>query len=69
MSHTSASTTNQTASSYCTLSTRQPPRAGFVIPNLLLELSDGTKRHRRDSWRDIVTRWPVGDPEPTLTSR
>ncbi|KIM68217.1 hypothetical protein SCLCIDRAFT_1012518 [Scleroderma citrinum Foug A] len=61
-SHTSASITSQTASSHC----RQPPQVGLAIPNLPLRLPDGTKRHRRDSWWDIITHWLVGDPERNL---
>ena len=64
--HASASTTGQTASSRCPPTARQPPQAGLGIPNLPLKLSDGTRHHKSQSWRDIVTHWLTGDPERDL---
>ena len=63
---TSTGTAGQPANSCCPPTARRPPQAGLVIPNLPLKLSDGTRRHKRDSWRDIVTHWLAGDPEHGL---
>ncbi|KAI6141442.1 hypothetical protein BKA82DRAFT_3986196 [Pisolithus tinctorius] len=46
---------------------KQPPLSGLRIPNIPVELPDGSRRPRRDSWRDIIAHWLVGDPPRGLS--
>ena len=39
------------------------PKPGLVIPDVPVLCSDGTRRPKKESWRDIVKHWVSGDPE------
>jgi len=44
-------------------SSHRIPKAGLVIPDVpVLCSTDSTRRPRKESWRDIVQHWMMGDP-------
>lgn len=43
-------------------SSHRIPKAGLVIPDIPVLCPDGTRRPRKESWRDIVQHWTMGDP-------
>ncbi|KAF9242145.1 hypothetical protein BU15DRAFT_44465 [Melanogaster broomeanus] len=44
-------------------SSHSTPTPGVLIPHIPVLCSDGTRRPRADSWRDIVQHWVTGAPE------
>jgi hypothetical protein len=45
---------------------RALPTEGLVIPDIPVLNEDGTRQHRRDSWREVVKQWIEGDPKRGL---
>ncbi|KAJ7082681.1 hypothetical protein B0H15DRAFT_785504 [Mycena belliarum] len=41
---------------------------GLIVPDVPITLPDGSRSHRRDSWRIIVRHWTEGDPSHGLTT-
>ncbi|KIL00306.1 hypothetical protein PAXRUDRAFT_770033, partial [Paxillus rubicundulus Ve08.2h10] len=39
------------------------PTKDLIIPDVPVVNGDGTRQHRRDSWREIVKQWVKGDPK------
>jgi len=37
-----------------------------LIPDIPVLNADGTRQHRRDSWREVVKQWTEGDPKRGL---
>lgn len=47
-------------------STHAIPKARLLIPDISIQNSDGTRRSKKESWKDIVKHWLTGDPEHGL---
>ncbi|KAF8835305.1 hypothetical protein BDN67DRAFT_975463 [Paxillus ammoniavirescens] len=47
----------------CSLLSHSTPRPGLLIPDVPVLLSDGTRRPKNESWRDIIKYWLTGDPK------
>jgi hypothetical protein len=45
---------------------RPLPTGGLLIPDIPVLNADGTRQHRRDSWREVVKQWTEGDPKRGL---
>jgi hypothetical protein len=45
------------------LSSHSIPKAGLIVPDIPVLCPDGTRRPKKESWRDIVKHWQTGDPE------
>lgn len=45
---------------------RALPTKDLIIPDVPVVNGDGTRQHRRDSWREIVKQWVEGDPKRGL---
>ncbi|KAJ7447440.1 hypothetical protein FB451DRAFT_1536093 [Mycena latifolia] len=47
---------------------RPLPNKHLAVPDVPIRLPDGSRSHKRDSWRIIVRHWTEGDPAHGLTT-